>query len=99
MIDRKKFWSTSKKMLTYDNIQKIETSQVDDDIITRLCLFQKLLWNNSNLRKQQVLYAVSKAIQQINFTENLDRPGNTEMFFIIEEVRETILYFSHGNVR
>ena len=33
MIDRKKFWSTSKKMLTYDNIQKIETSQVDDDII------------------------------------------------------------------
>ena len=33
MIDRKKFWSTSKKMLTYDNIQKVETSQVDDDII------------------------------------------------------------------
>ena len=33
MIDRKKFWSTSKKMLTYDNIQKIETSQEDDDII------------------------------------------------------------------
>ena len=33
MIDRKKFWSTNKKMLTYDNIQKIETSQVDDDII------------------------------------------------------------------
>ena len=99
MIDRKKIWSTSKKMLTYENIQKTETSQVDDDIITRLCLFQKLLWNNSNLRKQQVLYAVSKAIQQINFTENLDRPGNTEMFFIIEEVRETILYFSHGTVR
>ena len=36
VTDRKNFWSNRKKMLTYDNIQKIETSQDDDDIIDYL---------------------------------------------------------------
>ena len=47
-----------------------------------------------DLNKQQVLRADPKAKQQINFTGNLDRAGNTTMFFIIEEVKETILDFS-----
>ena len=38
-----------------------------------------------DLRRQQVLDADPKAIQQINFTANLDQDGNTAMFFIIEE--------------
>ena len=38
-----------------------------------------------DLRKQQVLEADLKAIQQISFTANLDRNGNTTMFFIIED--------------
>ena len=36
---------------------------------------------------QQELDADPRTIQQINFTENLDRAGNTTMFSIIEEAR------------
>ena len=52
-----------------------------------------------DLSKQQALDADPKAIQQINFTANLNRDGNTTMFFIIEEVKETILNFSQGTVK
>ena len=38
-----------------------------------------------HLRKQQALDANPRAIQKINFTANLDRAGNTTIFFIIEE--------------
>ena len=38
-----------------------------------------------DLRKQQALEADPKVIQQINFTENLQRAGNAKMFFITEE--------------
>ena len=46
--------------------------------------------------KQQALDPNPRAIQQIIFTENLDRGGNTTMFFISEEVKETVLDFSKG---
>ena len=49
-----------------------------------------------NVSKQQVLDAAPRAIQQINFTANLERTGNTAMFFFIEEAKETMLDFSHG---
>ena len=49
-----------------------------------------------NLSKQQDLDTDPRAIQQINFTANLDRTGNTTMFFIIEEAKETVLGFSQG---
>ena len=52
-----------------------------------------------DLSKQQALDADPKAIQQINFTANLDRAGNTTMFFIIEEAKETVLEFSQGTVK
>ena len=39
-----------------------------------------------------------KATQQINFTGDLDRDGNTTMFFIMEEEKETILNFSQRTV-
>ena len=38
-------------------------------------------------------------MQQINFTANLDRAGNTAMFVIIEEAKETILDFPKGTVK
>ena len=38
-----------------------------------------------DLTKQQALDADPRAIHQINFTSNLDRTGNTTMFYIIEE--------------
>ena len=42
-----------------------------------------------DLSKQQVLDADPKAIQQINFTANLDTPGCTRIYFILEEAKET----------
>ena len=51
------------------------------------------------LIKQQALDADPRATQQINFTVNLDRAGNTEMFFIIKEGKETVLVFSQGTLK
>ena len=51
-----------------------------------------------DLCKQQALDADPKAIQQINFTANLDRQGNTIMFFITEEAKENVFEFSQGTV-
>ena len=52
-----------------------------------------------DLSKQQKLDADPKAIQQINFTGNLERNGDTQIFFIIEEVKKTTLYFSKGTIK
>ena len=49
--------------------------------------------------KQQALEADPRAIQQINFTANLDRGGNTRIYFILEEAKETVLDFSQGTVK
>ena len=43
-----------------------------------------------DLSKQQALDADPRAIQQINFTANLDRDRNTRFYFIFEEVKETV---------
>ena len=51
-----------------------------------------------NLSKPQALDADPKGIQQINFTENLDRAGQTAIF-IIEEAKEIILDFSQGPIK
>ena len=52
-----------------------------------------------DLSKQQALDADPKAIQQINFTANLDRADNTRIYFILEEAKETIFEFSQGTVK
>ena len=44
-----------------------------------------------NLSKQQELDADRKAIPQMNFTVNLVRAGNTRIYFILEEAKETVL--------
>ena len=43
-----------------------------------------------DLDRQHELDANPRAIQQNNFTENLNRAGNTTIFFIIEEAKERI---------
>ena len=53
----------------------------------------------ADLSKQQALNADPRANQQINFTGNLDRAGNTGIYFILEEARETKLDFSKGLVK
>ena len=52
-----------------------------------------------DLSKQQALDADPRAIQQINFTANLDRAGNTRFYFILEEAKETVFEFSQGTVK
>ena len=52
-----------------------------------------------DLSKQQAFDTDPRAIQQIKFTANLHRVGNTTMFFIIEETKETVLDFSQGTVK
>ena len=41
-------------------------------------------------RKQQLPDVDPKAIQQINYTGNLDCVGDAKMFFILKRVKETI---------
>ena len=52
-----------------------------------------------DLSKQQALDEDTRAIQQINFTANLDSAGNTRFYFILEETNETIFEFSQGTVK
>ena len=52
-----------------------------------------------DLSKQQALDADPRAIQQINFTANLDRAGNTRIYFILEESKETKLDFAKDTVK
>ena len=86
--------------VTYENIRKIATGQGDD--YTTGCLLDYTYFKKYykmiaiDLSKQQALDADPKAIQQINFTANLDRAGNTRIYFILEEVKETVLDFSQG---
>ena len=53
----------------------------------------------TDLSKQQALDADPRVIQQINFTANLDRNGNTRIYFILEEAKGTVLDFSQGTVK
>ena len=91
------------KKITYDNIRKITAGYGDD--YTTGCLLDYLYFADTykmiavDLSQQQALDASPRAIQQINFTANLDRAGNTRVYFILEEVKETVLDFSQGTVK
>ena len=88
---------------TYENVRKIATGQGDD--YTTGCLLDYSYFKDhykmiaTDLSKQHAFDANPRAIQQINFTSNLDRAGNTTMFFIIEEAKETVLDFSQGTAK
>ena len=105
MIDERHFFDQSVKdnLITYDNIWKIAISQGND--YTTGWLLDYNYFNNYykaiaiDLSKQQALDADLKTIQQVNFTANLDQDGNTTIFFIIEEAKETILDFSQWTVK
>ena len=89
--------------VTYENIRKIATGQEDD--YTTCCLLDYSYFKDTykmiaiDLSKQQALDTDPRAIQQINFTANLDRAGNITIYFILEEVKKTILDFSQGTVK
>ena len=89
--------------VTCENIRKIAIGQGDD--YTTGCLLNYSYFADTykmiaeDLSKQQALDAHPRAIQQINFTGNLDRDGNTRVYFILEEAKETILDFSQGTIK
>ena len=88
---------------TYENIRKIATGQGND--YTTGCLldysyvkgYYKMI--AIDLSKQHAFDADPRAIQHINYTANLDRDGNTTMFFITEEAKEFVLDFSQGTIK
>ena len=88
---------------TYENIRKTAPGQ--GDYYTTGCLLDYSYFRAYykmiaiDLSKQQALDADPRAIQQINFTANLDREENTTILFIIEEAKETVSDFSQGTVK
>ena len=100
MIDGKIFFDQPiiTELKTYQNIRRIATSQEDD--YTTGCLLDYSYFKENykmiaiDLSKQQALDADPRAIQQINFTANLDRAG---MFFIIEKAKENVFEFFTRN--
>ena len=105
MIDGKNIFDQLIKnnLITHEDNQKIATGQRDDD--TTGCLVNYNYFKNYYkmiaiyLSKQKAHDVDLRAIQQINFTSNLDQGEKTIMFFIIEEAGETILYFLQGIVK
>ena len=97
MIDGKNFFDEPSKnyIKAYENIRKIATGFLPD--YNYFKKHYKMI--AIDLREQQALDADPKAIQQINFTGNLDGNNNRLLFFITEEVRETILDFLQGTVK
>ena len=90
MSDGKNFFDQpiNSNFKTYENIRKISTGKGND--YTTGCLLDYVYFKTFyemiavDLSKQQALDADLKAIQQINFTANLDRAGNTRIYFILE---------------
>ena len=88
---------------TYESIRKNATGQGDD--YTTGCLLDYPYFKDIykviavDLSKQNALDAVPRAIQQINFIANLDRAGNTRIYFILKETKETIINFAQGTVK
>ena len=105
MINGENFFDQPVKnnKVTYENIKKIATGQGDDYATVSLLDYSYFADTYKmiavDLSKQQSLDADPRAIQQINFTANLDRAGNTRVYFILEEAKETILDFSQGTVK
>ena len=105
MIDGKNFFDqpVENNKVTYENIRKIATGQGDD--YTTGCLLDYIYFKNYykmiavDLSKQQALDAEPKAIQQIDFTVNLNIPRRTRIYFILEEAKETAFEFSQETVK
>ena len=89
--------------VTYENIRKIATGKGDD--YKTGCLLDYTYFRDNykmiavDLTRQQDLDADPRAIQQTNFTANLDRAEDARVYFILEESKETKLNFAQGTVK
>ena len=95
MIDGRNFFDQPINCMnkTYENIRKIATGKGVDYTTGYLLDYpyfkERYKIIAVDLSRQNKLDADPRAIQQINFTANLDRAENTTIFFIIEEAKET----------
>ena len=99
MINEENFFDQPIKdnRVTYKNIRKVAAGKGDD--YTTGCLLHYPYFRDSykmiavDLSRQQALDADPRAIQQINFTTNLDRAGDTRIYFILEKQKKLNLIF------
>ena len=88
---------------TYENIIRTATGQGDDYTTVSLLDYSYFKENYKLIAidrsKKQALNAHPRAIQQINFTANLDRNDGATLFFITEQAKETVFEFSQGTVK
>ena len=100
MVDDRNFVDHTINSLnkTYKNIRRFAAGQGDDYITSCMLGYTYLKKNYKliaiDLSKQRALDADPRAIQQISFTENLEREGNITIFFITEKAKETVFQFS-----
>ena len=105
MIDRRNFLEQpiNEDIKTFENIIKIASGHGDHYATGYLLDYpffkENYKMNVIDLSKLQALDADPTAIQQIPFTGNLDWAEGAFMFFVSEEVKETILDFSYGTVK
>ena len=105
MIDWKNFFDQPIKndKKTYENIGKIAIGQGDN--YTTGCLLDYAYFKNYykmtaiNLSKQQALDVDPRAIQQFNFTANLNRVENTKIYFILEGSKRNYFGFFTRNCK
>ena len=89
--------------VTFENIRKIAIGKGDD--YTTCCLLDYTYLRDNykmiaiDLSRQEALDPDPRAIQQINFTANLDKAGRIRIYFILEESKETKLNFTQGTVK
>ena len=82
---------------TDENIRKIATGQGDD--YTTGCLLDYSYFKDHyemiaiDLSKQEALDADPRTFQQINFTANLDRDGNTTMSLLLKKQKKLFWTF------
>ena len=105
MIDGRKLFAQPINSMTktYENIRKITTGEGDDYTTGCLLDYSYFNWNYkliaTDLSKEQALDTDPRAIQQINFTANLERTEGAKMFFIIEQTKETVFEFLQGTIK
>ena len=99
MIDGRNFYDQPINSMnkTYENISKIAIGHGDD--YTTGCLLDYTYFKENykliaiDLSKQQALDADPRAIQQINFTANLDREENTTIFLLLNKQKKLLRTF------
>ena len=105
MINGENFFNQPIKdnKVTHEIIRKVAIGKGDD--YTNGCLLDYSYFTDSykmipvDLSRQQALDVDPRAIQQINFTANLDRADSTRIYFILEESKENKLNFAQGTVK